>query len=220
MAPPVVPRPANVDAGPRKISICSVKKFSRMLTAGSRTPSMKTLLRAAKPRMKKRSPKALPPSPVPSRAPRAQGHARDTPADFLEGRDILVIKDVFGEHRDRARVLTTGSVNSAMRGVWPCRAPPGGHKGLGLVPGHRWRQRPVSVRSALAFPVPGRAGGARRGRGAAPVSVWPQEAVGALRSTVTGGSWGSCASAPFSDLAATKQATAIFRDESTSRCSS
>ena len=69
IAPPAVPRPANEEAGPRKISTCSVKKFSRMLIAGSRTPSMNTSLRASKPRMKKRSPKALPPSPVPSVTP-------------------------------------------------------------------------------------------------------------------------------------------------------
>ena len=63
IAPPAVPRPAKDEAGPRRISTCSVKKFSRTLTPGSRMPSMKTSLRASKPRMKKRSPKALPPSP-------------------------------------------------------------------------------------------------------------------------------------------------------------
>ena len=69
IAPPVVPRPANEEPGPRRISICSVKKFSRTLTPESRTPSMKTSLRVSKPRTKNRSPKALPPSPVPSVTP-------------------------------------------------------------------------------------------------------------------------------------------------------
>src|SRR5262249_26386951 len=50
---------AKEDAGPRRISTCSASKFSRMLTPGSRTPSTKTSLRASKPRMKNRSPKAL-----------------------------------------------------------------------------------------------------------------------------------------------------------------
>jgi hypothetical protein len=39
MAPPAVPRPLMTEDGPLRISICSVKKFSRMLTAGSRMPS-------------------------------------------------------------------------------------------------------------------------------------------------------------------------------------
>ena len=68
-APPAVPRPLMTEDGPSRISICSVKKFSRMLTAGSRMPSTNTSLRASKPRMKKRSPKALPPSPVPMVTP-------------------------------------------------------------------------------------------------------------------------------------------------------
>ena len=34
IAPPAVPRPSIVAAGPLRISICSVKKFSRTLTAG------------------------------------------------------------------------------------------------------------------------------------------------------------------------------------------
>jgi hypothetical protein len=65
----VVPRPAKDEPGPRRISTCSVKKFSRTLTPASRTPSRKTSLRASKPRIKKRSPNALPPSPVPSVTP-------------------------------------------------------------------------------------------------------------------------------------------------------
>ena len=97
IAPPVVPRPANDEPGPRRISICSVKKFSRTLTPESRTPSMKMSLRASKPRMKKRSPKALPPSPVPS----------VTPAVFriacFKRRGVFVRQHFLAEHGDGLR---------------------------------------------------------------------------------------------------------------------
>jgi hypothetical protein len=86
----VVPRPAKEDPGPRRISTCSVKKFSRTLTPGSRTPSMKTSLRASKPRMKKRSPNALPPSPLPSVTPAVLRIACLSVVAFLSSRTSLV----------------------------------------------------------------------------------------------------------------------------------
>ena len=105
IAPPVVPRPAKDEAGPRRISTCSVKKFSRTLTPASRTPSMKTSLRASKPRMKKRSPKALPPSPVPSVTPAVDRIACFSVVAFLSSSTSLLstVTD-FG-------VLSSGSGN-------------------------------------------------------------------------------------------------------------
>ena len=90
MAPPAVPRPAKDEPGPRRISTCSVKKFSRTLTPASRMPSRKTSLRASKPRMKKRSPKALPPSPVPSVTPAVYSTACFNVVAFLSSRTSLV----------------------------------------------------------------------------------------------------------------------------------
>ena len=90
IAPPVVPRPANDEPGPRKISTCSVKKFSRTLTPASRMPSRKTSLRASKPRMKKRSPKALPPSPVPSVTPAVFSTADFRVVEFWSARTSFV----------------------------------------------------------------------------------------------------------------------------------
>ena len=100
MAPPVVPRPANEEPGPRRISTCSVKKFSRTLTPASRMPSRKTSLRASKPRMKKRSPKALPPSPVPSVTPAVLSTACFSVVAFLSARiSLLRTVTVFGVFR-------------------------------------------------------------------------------------------------------------------------
>ncbi len=69
IAAPVVPRPPKVELGPFSTSTCSTANTSRDPTPGSRTPSTKMSLRVSKPRTKKRSPKALPPSPVPSVTP-------------------------------------------------------------------------------------------------------------------------------------------------------
>ena len=120
-APPVVPRPSMVDAGPFKISICSVKKFSRMLTAGSRTPSTKMSLRASKPRMKKRSPKALPPSPVPSVTPAVVRATSLRLVAFLSSRTSLVrtvtrlgrVDDRLGEFWRRQPIDLIGRVGLA-----------------------------------------------------------------------------------------------------------
>ena len=93
-AAPVVPRPAKVELGPRAISTCSRAKISRAMTPGSRTPSTNTSLRASKPRMMKRSPKALPPSPVPMVTPgrvRMMSRSEVAPESRITWRGIAVI---------------------------------------------------------------------------------------------------------------------------------
>ena len=79
-----------------------MKKFSRTLTPGSRTPSMKMSLRASKPRMKKRSPKALPPSPVPSVTPAVYRIACFSVVAFLSSStSLLSTVTVFGVFEQR-----------------------------------------------------------------------------------------------------------------------
>ena len=160
IAPPVVPRPAKDEDGPRRISICSVKKFSRTLTAESRMPSMKMSLRASKPRMKKRSPNALPPSPVPSVTPAVREDDLLQLVAFLSSSNSLV-STVIGLWRieDRLRKFSAKPARCRLyrelpdRRRDPDRARPGRRvrgSGAGLACAACLRARPAATRRARA----------------------------------------------------------------------
>ena len=207
IAPPAVPRPSMVDDGPLRISICSVKKFSRMLTAGSRMPSTNTSLRASKPRMKKRSPKALPPSPVPMVIP---GVVRQ---GLLEAGGVLVAQHLLRQHRDAARRVDDRLAEiSAMPAGWPCRAPPDRRRDPAAPPAFSPRLPPAAWRAPRRRPslraMRRNALRARICSGEGLAAGGFGRAIGA--STVTGGSDCSCASAPPMAATAIRQPTVTF----------
>ncbi len=93
----MVPRPSMVDRWALQDFDLLGKEIFADADGGIADAIEETSLRASKPRMKKRSPKALPPSPVPSVTPAV------VRADLLEAGGILVVEQFLGQDRDALR---------------------------------------------------------------------------------------------------------------------
>ena len=97
IAPPATPRPAKVEPGPRRISTCSVKKFSRTLTPGiahAVDEDVVAGIEAANEEAVTEGIAAL------TRSERHAGRAQDR---LLQRRGVLVLEHFLGEHGDRFR---------------------------------------------------------------------------------------------------------------------
>ena len=206
IAPPVVPRPAKDEPGPRRISTCSVKKFSRTLTPASRMPSRKMSLRASKPRMKKRSPKALPPSPVPSVTPAVVSTADFSVVAFLSASTSLVSTVIDLRRVERSARETLPDACTRVGLVGRVRI------GVGVAVGGR----PPALGNGTAATCAGCARRAARRsavRARTLIRRRPCDAAGRGRatgaSTVTGGRLDCCASAPENEATAIRPATAV-----------
>ena len=173
-------------------------------------PSTKMSLRASKPRMKKRSPKALPPS-------RCRGDARGGARHVLEAGGVLVLEDFLGEDGDAfGRIgdrLGEFRRGEAVRLVWRRGVRIGIAVGGRSVGGGRLGLR-LGLRGLL-----GARGPAQRGTDAQLLRRWLRRrrrlrSTGA--STLTGGSVCSSAMAPPIDAIAIRQPMVTFRDASVS----
>ena len=96
-APPVVPRPAKEEAGPRRISTCSSSKFSRMLTPGVPNAVDEDVVA----RIEAADEEAV--TEGVAAFARSQGDTSRRPQHFTEGSRVLIFERLLSKNRLRPR---------------------------------------------------------------------------------------------------------------------